>query len=208
MSTNPTGYGVSTVREICVADSRHPEIRRLRRLGYQPSLHGTKVWRSCYAMMEYLEQNPIDMGAQVMDVGCGWGVLSAYFAVRFKAQVLAVDADADLEYFVALHAEMNDVELDFVAARFQQLRRADFTGIDLLVGTDICFWEELTQPILLMIGRAIDAGVPRIVIGDPGRQPFWQLSQKCAKRFGAQTITQKTLHPVRTEKQLLIIEGR
>ena len=144
------------VRGIEVANSRHPEIRRLRRLGYEPSIHGTKVWRSCYAMMAYLEKNKPAKGSQVMDVGCGWGVLSAYMAKRFKTRVLAVDADADLEYFVGLHAEINSVEIDFLAAKFQQLRIADFEDFDLVVGTDICFWDELVHPLFLMIeiGRA------------------------------------------------------
>jgi predicted nicotinamide N-methyase len=102
---------------------------------------------------------------------------------------------------------LNGLELDFCAAKFQQLSKADFAGMDLVVGTDICFWEELTQPLYLMIRRAIMAGVPRIIIGDPGRAPFWALSEKCKKHFSARNITQHTELPVRTKKQLLVIQA-
>ncbi len=197
--------GSIRVRGIEVANFRHPEIRRLRRLGYQPSIHGTKVWRSCYAMMAYLDQYPPQQGAAIMDVGCGWGVLAAYLAKHFAADVLAVDADADLEYYVALHAEINDVELDFLALKFQQLRIADFACYDMVVGTDICFWDELVHPLYLMIGRALRGGVKRVVIGDPGRPTFWALTEKCADRFSARTIIQKTTDPIVTQKHLLIV---
>lgn len=199
--------GSTWVRDIEVATSRHPEIRRLHRLGYQPSLHGTKVWRSCYAMMAYLEKNSPANGSSIMDVGCGWGVLATYMAKAFDADVLAVDADADLENFVALHAEMNEVELDFLAAKLQQLRIADFEDIDLVVGTDICFWDELVHPLYLMIGRAMRAGVKKLIIGDPGRPTFWALTEKCANRFSSRTIVQETTEPIVTRKHLLIIDA-
>ena len=199
--------GVRKLRGIKVADSKHPEIRRLKRLGYEPSIHGTKVWRSCYAMMEFLEKDKHKAGTRIMDVGCGWGVLSAYLAKRFKADVLAVDADGDLEPYVALHAELNGLELDFLQAKFQQLTVADFEDFDMVVGTDICFWDELTEPLYKMIRRALRGGVKRVIIGDPGRPPFWELSEKCSRKFDATTIAQCTEEPIKTKKHLLIIEG-
>ena len=36
----------------------HPAVKALRRQGHQPSIHGTKVWRSSFVVMKYLKRNP------------------------------------------------------------------------------------------------------------------------------------------------------
>ena len=38
-----------------------------------------------------------------------------------------------------------------------------------LMGTDICFWDEMTTPLFELIQRARAAGVEQVLIADPGR---------------------------------------
>ncbi|HEY7884614.1 MAG TPA: hypothetical protein VIC08_06650, partial [Cellvibrionaceae bacterium] len=65
---------------ILLPKSQHKQVRKLRRDGYEPSLHGHKVWRSSAVLMDYLLQNPIRKKAHIVDIGCGWGGLSTFMA--------------------------------------------------------------------------------------------------------------------------------
>ncbi len=42
-----------------------------------------------------------------------------------------------------------------------------------------------------MINKAIQAGVPQIIIADPGRSPFLKLAKRCIKNFDAKLIDVK-----------------
>lgn len=194
------GHGVVAV------NSQHHEVRRLKRLGYIPSIHGTKVWLSSFALMEYFEDFPLPQQVRVIDVGCGWGIMGIYLAKQFAAEVLAIDADPKVEPYVALQARLNAVSIRFRAAKLQQLRQTDFTGIDTVIAADVCFWDELTKPLYNMIRRALRAGVRQIIIADPGRPPFWALTDLCDGRLNAEVHTQTTDQPRPTTKYLLIIE--
>jgi len=194
------GHGVIAV------NSQHKEVRRLKRLGYIPSIHGTKVWLSSFALMEYFEDFPIPTSAKVMDVGCGWGIMGIYLAKTFQADVLAVDADPYVEPYLALQAELNEVEIPFRAAKLQQLKQTDFEGFDTVIAADVCFWDELSKPLYNMIRRALRAGVRQIIIADPGRPPFWALAEMCDGRLNAEVHKQTTHEPKLTTKHLLIIE--
>jgi hypothetical protein len=55
----------------------------------------------------------------------------------------------------------------------------------MIVGGDICFWDELVEPLYQLIVSALDQGVDRIVLADPGRPPFLKLARRCKKLHGA-----------------------
>jgi hypothetical protein len=74
------------------------------------------------------------------------------------------------------------------------------------VGTDICFWDELTEPLFELIGLALESGVERIIIADPGRPPFWDLVDLCMQNFAAEVVTRRIYQPWKTEKFILSIE--
>ena len=63
---------------LTVFDTGHPEVRRLQQGAAQPSLHGQKVWRSSFLLMDYLEQHGLTMRARVLELGCGWGLVGIY----------------------------------------------------------------------------------------------------------------------------------
>lgn len=185
----------------------HAEIQRLKRAGHYPSIHGNKIWRSCFALIDYLHYHPIPDGSKIMDVGCGWGLTGVYLAKRYGAQVIAIDADDDVEPFLALHAEVNGVDVTFRQQRFQQITSAELKGVHTLVGSDICFWDELTKALYNLIRRALRAGVKQVLIADPGRPPFWDLADRCVQQLDAEVIDKRISHPVKTSKQLLLVRG-
>jgi predicted nicotinamide N-methyase len=186
----------------------HPEVKKLKRLDQTPSIHGNKVWGSSFVIMDYLIENPIPENKKVLDVGCGWGLTGVFLAKTYKANVIGMDADPAVAPYLNLHAEINGVSVGFEKKLFQQVSKADFTNVHTVIGADICFWQELTKPLYLMIKRALNAGVKQIIIGDPGRQPFYDLAELCEQTLPqAVSITRRITAPKASTKNLLIIKN-
>ena len=187
--------------------STHPGVRRLKRQqkGYN-SAHGNKVWRSSFVLMDYLTTYPPEQNTQVLDIGCGWGLTSLFLAKEYGAQVTGIDIDESVAPFLALQASINDCQVDFQARGFESLRAEELTAFSTIVGTDICFWDELTEPLFELIGLALESGVERIMIADPGRPPFWDLVDLCMQNFAAEVVTRRIYQPWKTEKFIFIIE--
>jgi len=196
----------TTYRGVRALKSSHPEVRRLKRERDDPSLHGNKVWHSSFALIDYLHRHPVRQGARVVDVGCGWGLTGIWLAKTFGARVLSVDADPAVAPYLALQARINGVDLEFREGRFEQLRGKLLEGADLLIGTDICFWDEMVQPLYLLLRRAGRAGVQRAVIGDPGRPPFWALSQRVEEKLGGRVHEHRAQRRSGAPKQLLVAD--
>ena len=187
--------------------SSHPGVRRLKRQqkGYN-SAHGNKVWRSSFVLMDYLTTYPPEENTQVLDIGCGWGLTGLFLAKEYGAQVTGIDIDASVAPFLALQASINDCQIDFQARGFESLSAEELTAFSTIVGTDICFWDELTEPLFELIGLALESGVERIMIADPGRPPFWDLVDLCMQNFAAEVVTRRIYQPWKTEKFILSIE--
>ena len=73
MSTNNRKLS-TTVNGIEILNRKHPYIKWLQDQGYEPTVHGDKVWTSTYLMMDFLKEFPLKKGLRVMEVGCGWGL--------------------------------------------------------------------------------------------------------------------------------------
>lgn len=187
--------------------SSHPGVRRLKRQqkGYN-SAHGNKVWRSSFVLMDYLTTYPPEENTQVLDIGCGWGLTGLFLAKEYGAQVTGIDIDASVAPFLALQASINDCQIDFQARGFESLSAEELTTFNTILGTDICFWDELTEPLFELIGLALQSGVERIMIADPGRPPFWDLVDLCMQNFAAEVVTRRIYQPWKTEKFILSIE--
>lgn len=174
----------------------HPAMRQLRRNGEIPSIHGNKNWPSADLLMDYLDAHRPRRGIKVIDVGCGWGLAGIYTAVRYRAQVTAVDADAAVFPYLCAHAELNGVTVTCRRSRFERITRQDLSQFDLLVATDVCFWDELVKPWQRLIKRALDGGVKRIVIADPSRAPFFELAEHCIERYDTELVDwRSSLYP-------------
>lgn len=166
----------------------HPAMVKLRREGHVASIHGNKHWPSADLLMDFLEQHPLPKRKHVIDVGCGWGLSGIYCAKTFKSKVLAVDADDAVFPYLEAHAKLNDVTIKTHHGDFKSVKGKVLNDVHTVVGTDICFWDELVKPLFNVIKRALNAGAKRIVIVDPGRSPFFELAKKCEKKFGGELI--------------------
>ena len=198
---------INIVRGLELFTRKHPKLRKLlSKRADQPEIHGDKVWFSSYFIMDYLDKHPPSDKARVMEVGCGWGPLGIYCAKNFNSKVTAVDADKYVFPFLDLHAEQNGVKITHKVSRYENLKPALLAKQELVAGGDICFWDELVDPLHTLIKNSLDAGVKRIVIGDPGRPPFMKLARMCRKLYGAKLKAAKTAKPRAYDGYLLIID--
>lgn len=183
----------------------HPEVRRLRRELGDFSTHGNKVWRSSLLLMDYLKKHPIKARSRVMEVGAGWGPASIFVAKRFRAQVTAVDLDPVVFPFLEAQAALNGVQVSTLKSRFEKITGRQLQDFDALMGSDICFWDNMVDPLYRLIVRARKAGVRDIWIADPGRTPFLALAERCEQKLGATLDWRAISKPVRATGCLLHI---
>ena len=192
---------------IRVLQSRHPEIRRLKRL-HTPSVHGNKHWVSSWLLMDYLRRHPLPERTRVMEIGCGWGLAGIYCAKKFNAIVTGVDIDAEVFPYLQLHADINKVDVATLQKKFNKLREDDLQNIDVVIGADICFWDKMVYPLKRFIRRALNAGVQLVIIADPARSPFEKLSKYFVKKRGGEILQWTVRRPRNIQGQLLKINNQ
>ena len=205
-STN-TSHSIDYL-DIKALRSRHPKIRKLKRQQQGHSAHGNKVWRSSFVLMDYLTTYPPTASSKILDVGCGWGLTGIFLAKKYSARVTAIDIDPSVEPFLQLQASVNKCDIAFQARSFETLTQADLSTYDSIIAADICFWDEMVRPLIDFIHLATESGVKKITIADPGRPPFWELSEYCTQSLGAEIVTRRIYQPWKTEKFILSINNQ
>ena len=188
--------------------SQHRFVKRLKR-AHTPSLHGDRTWQSSFILMDYLQHHPPQTRSRVMEVGCGWGAAGVYCAKTFGARVTSVDADEHVFPYLKLLEVLNDVEVESLHKPFEKLSTGRLAEENLIVGADICFWDRMVKPMLNLVARAIRGGANRVVIADPGRPPFYELVDCCARRKGlrAELTGWYAVEPERSHGEVLEVRG-
>ncbi len=64
-----------------------------------PEIHGDKIWYYSYFIMDHLLKNPITQKSKVIEIGCGWGMVSLFCTKEFDSIVIGVDADSNVIQF-------------------------------------------------------------------------------------------------------------
>ncbi len=192
---------------LTVFDTDHPEVRRLQQEAVQPSLHGQKVWRSSFVLMDYLQQRGVNTRARVLELGCGWGLVGIYCAKTFNAHVTGLDADAAVFPYLHLHAQLNGVHIQTRQLSFEHIPPQDLDAFDLIVGADICFWDEIVDPLYHLLRRGVKAGVAEILVADPDRPPFDDLCARFEKTCNAEVLDWEITTPVSTSGRILRVIG-
>jgi len=194
-------------RGVTMPTSSHPVIRQVRRNGATPSIHGNKLWKSSRLIIDYLKKNPPEHCKRVLDVGCGWGITGIWCAKALGAKVTSMDADPDVFPFLEATATLNGVKTKHLVARFEDLSTKDLSRYDMVIGADICFWDEMVKPLGNLVKRAVKGDVKQVIIADPGREPFYNLAERCEKKYYAEVLDWETRSPVKARGNLLIIEN-
>ncbi len=185
--------------------SNHKEVKKLKNK-FCPAVHGNKVWSSSWLLIDHINKTGFDSGQRVLEIGCGWGLSGIYCAKKQKAYVTGVDMDEEVLPYLMLMAEKNKVTVDFRNLGFDQVRRNLLKNVDVIIGSDICFYESMTDSLRKLIQRAKNAGVRQIMIADPGRQPFDDLAALYAGKGGSEVIDWNTRRPRNIAGRILKIE--
>jgi predicted nicotinamide N-methyase len=143
----------------------------------------------------------------MLELGCGWGLVGIACAKTFQAQVTGLDADAAVFPYLHLHAQRNGVSIATRQGSFAALTPQDLAAFALIVGADICFWEELVDPLYQLVRDGVAAGVAEILVADPGRPPFDELCARCLQHGDAEVLAWATTTPVTERGQILRVVG-
>jgi predicted nicotinamide N-methyase len=193
---------------LTILSPSHPDVQRLQHDAAPPSLHGHKVWPMSFVLLDYLHQRGVAPQARVLDLGCGWGLVGIACAKTFQAQVTGLDADAAVFPYLQLHAQRNGVHLAMRHGTFADLAPQDLRAFDLILGADICFWEELVDPLYQLVRQGVAAGVAEILIADPSRPPFDELCARCVAQGDAEVFTWTITTPVADTGRILRVVGQ
>jgi len=191
-------YGIHVYR------SRHKKIRKLKRL-HSPHCHGFRVWPSSWLLMDFFERSILGKGTRVMEIGCGWGLAGIYCAKKYGAQVTGVDKDPEVFPYLHLHAEINNVPVTTMLKDFDELTPNNLKKVDVMIGADICFWDDMVSPLEHLIGRALDMGVKLVLIADPGRSSFDKFGENLVKNRSGEMWIRTVEHPYRFQGKVVKI---
>ncbi|MFH1568360.1 MAG: hypothetical protein ABIL09_10235, partial [Gemmatimonadota bacterium] len=169
---------------------------RLLQAGQTPVEQGHRLWNATWLLIDFLRSRPLPAGCSVLEVGAGWGLAGIYCARAFASPVTAVDVDPAVFPFLELHARLNKVEVDTVAAAFHEVPDPLLEQHQALVGADICFRGEMVEPLYDLLTRALASGVRHVALSDPGRRPFRGLAERCVAELGAEQMEWKVAEPL------------
>jgi predicted nicotinamide N-methyase len=186
--------------------THHPQVRRIRR-ARKPVAFGDRVWGATYVLMDYLSRRGVGQGANVMEIGCGCGLAGIYCASRYGSSVTGVDADPRVFPLLDLQARANGVRIGKVQSRLEWLSRRRLDGTDVMIGADVCFWDDLAASLKNLIHRALRAGVSRVIVADPGRPPFYAVADHFVERAGGIVLPWSARHPRYTRGFVLDLDG-
>jgi predicted nicotinamide N-methyase len=170
---------IFSVFNILLLENKHRLVKQLKSC-FEPSVHGHKTWASSYLLMDYIQTHHlIKRTTDVLEIGCGWGAASIYAAKNGARSVTGLDIDDNVFPYLEVQAALNDVNIKTIKRSYEKLTPKQLSQFNLMIGADICFWEELAIKLECLFKKALKHGMKRILLADPGRQPFLDLAERC-----------------------------
>ncbi len=157
--------------------------------------------------MDFFERNILPKNARVMEVGCGWGLGGIYCSKKYGATVTGVDKDPEVFPYLRLHAEINSILMTTMNKGFDELTSNHLKNIDVMIGADICFWDDMVNPLENLVGKAMDMGVKLVLISDPGRLPFDKFGEDLVKNMSGEMWNHTLWHQYPFEGKVLKIDS-
>ena len=165
-----------TYNGVKVLRSNHRDIRKLKNI-YKPALHGFRVWPSSWLLMDYFMRKKVEPDLRIIEIGCGWGITGISCVKNFKSVVTCIDRDSAVFPYVNLHAKINNVTVKTIQSDFDDIGENVMKNKDIMIGSDICFWDNMVDTLITLILRALKNGIKKIIIADPGRSTFERMGE-------------------------------
>ena len=133
--------------------------------------------------MDYLLHYPPKKNLNILVVGCGTGCLTSFCHVRLEAaSIVCMDHDPAVIPLMGAGVLLNHHSVKFIAGDYNSLDEKHIQGMDLLLGSDICYYEQHSKEVHEMIRaffkHANDQA--RVVLGIPyNRIGLDALVEKC-----------------------------
>jgi predicted nicotinamide N-methyase len=156
-------------------------------------------------LIDYLKQAGLPNHLNVLEIGCGWGLPGIFCARNYQATVTCLDTDSEVFPFLDLHARANLIHITTINSGFEYLTPDCLSRVDLLIGAEICYWDDMALQLADLIGTALGSGVRQILIADPGRPPFDNLEEHCLRQYHRRAITWRIYTPYRFQGRILRI---
>jgi ubiquinone biosynthesis O-methyltransferase len=121
-------------------------------------------------------------GKQVLDVGCGDGMLAVELAIR-GAQVTGIDASETMIRAARERARREDADVPFEVAAAQRLPFPEARFDRVTAITILCFVDDAT-PVFREIARVLRPG-GKLVIGELGRWSSWAAMRRIRAWLGS-----------------------
>lgn len=186
--------------------SSHSIIRKMHKT-IRPSLFGQRAWGSSFLLIDYLSEHPLPSDSVMLELGCGWGVVSVYAASQQAIKATGMDIDDKVFPYMETLAATNDCKVKSLHAGFAELDSKQLSKFNVLTGADVCFWNNLVEELIELFKQTKDANVKQIIISDPGRSTFAELCDQCEKLWpdAFKHYYWYALEPKRFEGQILVL---
>ena len=116
-----------------------------------------------------------------------------------------MDSDSAVFPYVRLHADINNVDITTMETRFEELTIVNMKNFEIIIGADICFWDNMFETLKRLVLRALESGVKTVVLSDPGREPFEKLGQYFVEEGKGQIMNWSVTRPHSIQGRILRI---
>lgn len=178
-----------TIHSLEYCTGLHPEIKKNYKAYGRPTEFGNKVWDTSLTLIDHLQGalNPPHK-LNVLEIGCGWGILGVYLAKEHQCNVVCTDIDERVLPIAELHANINNVSIKTDQKSISDLTLDYLKDFDLIIGAEVCYSAEVSKQIIQLFKRAKKAKVSQFLIGDPGRPDFFDCYELSRQLFTTELI--------------------
>jgi predicted nicotinamide N-methyase len=124
------------------------------------------AWAGGQAVARYLLDHPDEVrGRAVLDIASGSGLVAIAALKAGARRASAADTDPMCAAAVAVNAEANTVQVEFLG---EDLLEVPVPDVDVITAGDVCYERAMTYRMLRWLRAAHEQGI-RVLVGDPGR---------------------------------------
>ncbi len=159
------------------------------------------TWPAALALAEYLLFHEEVSGRRILELGCGTAAPGIALA-RAGARVVCTDYDPLALALAAHNARMNGCRT--LEVRSLDWHRPDIPGrFDLVVGSEIVYFEKSFSPLLAVLRRCTRPG-GRVILSDQGRPQMRPFVEMCREAGFSSRQTAWTVHTTETSLRVRI----